>query len=129
MNNTDAQLQALENRPVATFDLKDGDQVRLENSIYTAGEYDDGDGFDTVIEDHTTDIPFIGEIYFDGKRPSTLGKRTFIKEHDIIQYADAAYMVVRLHQVTYEDDYTLINVDSLNEATKTLLNRNGQINQ
>ncbi|MCI1926452.1 MAG: hypothetical protein LKJ41_05685 [[Lactobacillus] timonensis] len=121
MNNTDTQLQALENRPVTTFNLTDGDQVRLENSIYTAGEYDDGDGFNQVIEDHTADIPFIGEIYFGGKRPSTLSKHTFIKEHDVINFAGQSYMVVRLNQVKCDDCYSLINVDSLKDIIKDWL--------
>ena len=47
--NTQQILDELEARDTETFDLQDGDQVRLENGIYTAGEYEDGSGFDMTV--------------------------------------------------------------------------------
>lgn len=126
MTNVDTQkiLDELENRSSQVFDLEDGDQVRLENGIYTAGEHEDGDGFDMTVEDHTADIPFIGEIYYGGKQPTAdtpLDQREFVKEHDIIKYGDLSYMVVRLQQMQDEDGYSLIEIDSLKDASKALL--------
>lgn len=126
MKNIDTQkiLDELNNRKAETFELQDGDQVRLENGIFTAGEYEDGIGFDMTVEDHTADIPFIGEIYYGGNQPTEstpFEDRTFIKEHDIIKYADVSYMVVCLHQTEFKNGYTLIAVDSLTEAAKALL--------
>ena len=128
MKNVDTQkiLDELNNRKAETFELQDGDQVRLENGIFTAGEYEDGLGFDMTVEDHTADIPFIGEIYYGGKRPTEstpLEDRTFIKEHDIIKYSDVSYMVVCLHQTEFKNGYTLIALDSLKDAAKALLDR------
>lgn len=105
------------------FVVNSGDQVRLENGIYTAGEYNDGLGFDMSVEDHKADIPFIGEVYYGGKRPAAdtpLEHRTFIKEHDVINYSGATYMVVRLHQMEFEDCYSLIDTDSLKGAVKAV---------
>lgn len=101
MNNVDTQkvLDELVARDIKAFDLQDGDQVRLENGIYTAGEYEDGLGFDMTTENHYTDIPFYGEIY----------------------YAGYSYMVVRLHQVESEDCYSLIDLESLNSAFASML--------
>lgn len=126
MTNVDTQkiLDELADRAPQTFELQDGDQVRLENGIYTAGEHEDGLGFDMTIEDHAVDIPFTGEIYYNGKRPAAdtpLNERVFIKEHDLIEYADTRYMVVCLHQTEFKNGYTLIAVDSLTEAAKALL--------
>lgn len=125
MTNVDTQkvLNELAAREPKEFTVNDGDQVRLENGIYTAGEYNDGLGFDMTVEDHTADIPFIGEIYYHGKRPAAdtpLEHRTFIKEHDVINYGDTAYMVVRLHQIEDEDGYSLIDIDSLYSASQAL---------
>ena len=128
MKNVDTQkiLDELNNRKAETFELQDGDQIRLENGIYTAGEHEDGLGFDMTIEDHTVDIPFTGEIYYNGKRPAAdtpLNERVFIKEHDIIKYADVSYMVVCLQQTEFKNGYTLIALDSLKAAAKALLGR------
>ena len=119
--NTQQILDELEARDTETFDLQDADQVRLENGIYTAGEYEDGSGFDMTVEDHVSDIPFIGEIYYQGARPTELSERTFIKEHDIINSAGSSYMVVRLHQKEDEDGYSLIELESLNSAFSSVL--------
>ena len=76
-----------------------------------------------TVEDHTDDIPFIGEVYYGGKRPAAdtpLEHRTFIKEHDVLNYGDTAYMVVRLHQMEDEDGYSLIDTDSLKGAVKAV---------
>lgn len=126
MKNVDTQkiLDELNNRKAETFELQDHDQVRLENGIFTAGEYEDGLGFDMNVEDHAADIPFIGEIYYGSKRPmksTSLEDRTFIKEHDIIKYADVSYMVVCLHQTEFKNGYTLIALDSLKDTAKALL--------
>ena len=128
MKNIDTQkiLDELNNRKAETFELQDGDQVSLENGIFTAGEYEDGIGFDMTVEDHTADIPFIGEIYYGGNQPTEstpLEDRTFIKEHDIIKYADVSYMVVCLQQTEFKNGYTLIALDSLKAAAKALLGR------
>lgn len=125
MTNVDIQkvLDELAAREPKEFTINDGDQVRLENGIYTAGEYNDGLGFDMTVEDHTDDIPFIGEVYYGGKRPAAdtpLEHRTFIKEHDVLNYGDTAYMVVRLHQMEDEDGYSLIDIDSLKGAVKAV---------
>ena len=125
MTNVDTQqvLDELAAREPKEFNINDGDQVRLENGIYTAGEYNDGLGFDMTVEDHTGDTPFIGEIYYKSMRPTVdtpLEYRTFIKEHDVINYGNTAYMVVRLHQMDDEDCYSLIDIDSLQDAVKTL---------
>ena len=125
MTNVDTQkvLDELAAREQQGFIINDGDQVRLENGIYTAGEYNDGLGFDMDVEDHTADIPFIGEIYYNGKRPAAdtpLENRTFIKEHDVINYGDTAYMVIRLHQMEDEDCYSLIDINSLYSAAQAL---------
>lgn len=124
--NTQKILDELNNRKAETLELQDGDQVRLENGIYTAGEHEDGLGFEMTIEDHTADIPFIGEIYYGGNQPTEstpLEDRTFIKEHDIVKYADVSYMVVCLHQTEFKNGYTLIALDSLKDAAKALLDR------
>lgn len=121
--NTQQVLDELAAREPKEFTINDGDQVRLENGIYTAGEYNDGLGFDMTVEDHTDDIPFIGEVYYGGKRPAAdtpLEHRTFIKEHDVLNYGDTAYMVVRLHQMEDEDGYSLIDTDSLKGAVKAV---------
>lgn len=121
--NTQQVFDELAARSQKMFVISSGDQVRLENGIYTAGEYVDGLGFDMDVEDHTADIPFIGEVYYGGKRPAAdtpLSDRTFIKEHDVINYSGATYMVVRLHQMEFEDCYSLIDTDSLKGAVKAV---------
>ena len=121
--NTQQVFDELAARGQKMFVISSGDQVRLENGIYTAGEYNDGLGFDMSVEDHTADIPFYGEIYHNGKRPAAntpLSDRTFIKEHDVINYSGATYMVVRLHQMEFEDGYSLIDIDSLKGAVKAV---------
>lgn len=81
-------MDKLTSRENKLFVLTTGDQIRLENQIFTVT--DKGE-FKASTEDHTADIPFYGELYKDGIR--TWEPRTFLKENDRFAVDDDIYKI------------------------------------
>lgn len=116
----ESDFKELIHRPNISLEVNDGDEVRLENTIYKVGaDFDDGAGImKDRTEDHVKDIPFAACVYDGGVRAHDLF--VYLKEHDIIQYEGQKYMVVRLQQQELADDYELINLTSLLSAVEAL---------
>lgn len=108
MNTTQEKqaMTALNNRDNETFILAAGDQVRLENQIFTVTS---DNSFLGRTENHTADIPFYGEIYKAGSQSDD--GRTLLKENDRLAVGSNIYRVANTPQVDGSMHHVLVKTN------------------